>query len=430
MPDFHVMAKPIGPRCNLDCRYCFYLEKEALYPGAHSWRMSDDLLERYIAEYLGAHRREHGPAVSFAWQGGEPTLLGLDFFRRVVELQRKHCPPGLSVENAFQSNGVLIDDDWARFLAQHRFLVGISVDGPAEIHDRFRVDKHGQGTHARVMAAIGRLARHGAEFNTLTVVNRLNSLYPEAVYRFLTGIGSRFLQFIPLVEREAPAGSGLSLAEPPDAQPGGCPVTPWSVLPEAWGRFLCGVFDQWLARDLGRIFVQVFEVQLGILAGGPAGLCVFAERCGRGLALEHNGDLYSCDHYVYPQYRLGRIGEQPLAAMVELPQQRRFGEAKAELPAYCRTCPELRQCWGECPKHRFATTPDGEPGLNWLCAGYRAFFRHSRPRFDRILALLRAGRDPRELLRPPAPPAGPARPGPNAPCPCGSGVKYKKCCGR
>jgi len=428
---FHVMTKPTGPICNLDCAYCFYLEKEALYPGERSWRMSDQVLERYVERYI---TEQDSPVISFAWQGGEPTLMGLDFFRRVVALQRRHCPRGKRIENALQTNGVLLDNDWARFCAEHGFLVGISIDGPADLHDRYRVDKGGKPTHAKVMAAIERCARHGVEFNTLTVVNRVNAREPGRVYRFLAGIGSVFHQYIPIVERHAEEADLLDLAAPEEADRA---LTDWSVTPELWGDFLCGVYDAWIRRDVGRVFVQLFEVQLGILVGGPAQLCVFAERCGTGLAMEHNGDVYACDHYVYPAHCLGNVVDDALSSMVDSPQQRAFGAAKADLPRMCRECEYLVQCRGECPKHRVATTPDGEPGLNHLCAGYRRFFAHSRPGFDRIIDLVRRGLPAAQVMedfrrparRSPAETVAPAF-APDLSCPCGSGRRFAACCGR
>ena len=364
----HVMGKPIGPICNLDCKYCFYLEKERLYPPGEKWGMSDALLETYIRQYIA---QQPGAEVNFAWQGGEPTLLGVGFFEKAVALQRRYAD-GKTIHNALQTNGTLLDDSWGEFFSRNQFLVGLSIDGPRELHDSLRVDKHNNPTFDAVMAGLGVLKRHGVAFNTLSVIHRQNAKQPLAVYRFLQSIGSEYLQFIPLVERQA---SGplkvLDFAEPPvigePADPNS-PVTPWSVDAGDYGTFLCTIFDQWVRRDVGRTFVQLFDVALGQWMNLPSSLCVFAPRCGSALALEHNGDLYSCDHYVYPRYKLGNLLNQSLTELADLPQQIRFGNDKQDtLPAYCRRCPVRFACNGECPKHRFIHTPDGEPGLNYLC---------------------------------------------------------------
>ncbi len=428
---FHVLAKPTGPICNLDCTYCFYLEKEKLYPPAEhaAWRMPDEVLETFIRDTI---RAQPTPEVHFAWQGGEPTLLGVGFFRRAVELQRKYAE-GRAVHNAFQTNGVLLDDEWGEFLAVHQFLVGLSIDGPEKFHDRYRVDKGGQPTFRRVMQGLAALQRHGVEFNTLTCVQRHNSRYPLEIYSFLKQIGSRFLQFIPIVERQATGtfGAGAPLA-PVHAE--AASVTSWSVEPLQYGIFLSTIFDEWVRRDVGRTYVQIFDVALQSWLGIPPDLCVFRETCGDALALEHNGDLYSCDHFVYPDHRLGNIQERSLLELAGSEQQRAFGNAKRDtLPRYCRECEVRFACNGECPKHRFLRTPEGEPGLNYLCAGYKHFFRHIDPCMRFMAAEWRAGRPPanvmdwlryRDRLA-----AQPATAGRNDPCPCGSGKKFKRCCG-
>lgn len=397
---FHVMTKPIGPLCNLDCKYCFYLEKEKMYPDNERFRMSDELLERYIREYIGS---QDVPEVSFAWQGGEPTLMGVDFFRRVVDLQARHAG-GKRITNALQTNGTLLDDEWCAFLAEHRFLVGLSIDGPAELHDRYRVDKRGAPSFERVMLGLGFLKKHGVEFNTLTVVNAANSKHPLVVYRFLKEIGSTFIQFIPLVERSGmgiDAGFPNDFAPPPDA--GGtasaAEVTEWTVRPDDFGTFLCTIFDEWVRKDVARHFVQLFDVALGIWAGMGSSLCVFAEKCGDALAMEHNGDVFSCDHFVYPKYKLGNLLNESLRGMVDSAQQRKFGADKADtLPAYCRRCEVRFACNGECPKHRFATTPDGEAGLNYLCAAYKRFFTHIDPHMRTMVRLLEMRRPPADIM--------------------------------
>jgi uncharacterized protein len=400
---FHVMSKPVGPICNLDCTYCFYLEKTKLYPQTHDWRMRDDVLERYVRDYIAA---QPGEQVSFAWQGGEPTLLGVDYFRKVVALQKRYGE-GRTITNAFQTNGTLLDDAWGEFLKEHSFLVGLSIDGPRDLHDAYRVDKGRKPTFDRVMAGREVLKRHGVDFNTLTVVNRKNSREPRKVYEFLRRFGSGFMQFIPLVEREAPADNplGLDHAEPPVLRPDdenlvqSTRVTPWSLRPEHYGEFLVTIFDEWVRRDVGRVFVQLFDVTLGNWAGQPGGLCVFSEKCGNALAIEHNGDVYSCDHYVYPDYRLGNVMAESLGDMVGSARQRKFGADKSDtLPRYCRECEVRFACHGECPKHRFLRTPDGEPGLNYLCAAYKRFFNHSAPYMQAMTNLLRAQRAPAEVM--------------------------------
>lgn len=395
------MTKPVGPICNLDCTYCFYLEKEKLFGRTEKFRMSDALLDKYIREYIES---QSGPEISFAWQGGEPTLLGVDFFRKVVALQNEYSD-GRPISNAFQTNGTLLDDEWGQFLAESRFLVGLSVDGPAELHDIYRVDKRQKPTFDRVMRGLEFLQKHKVEYNTLTVVNRKNSKHPLKVYRFLKSIGSTYLQFIPLVERkpnEAAKDWGLDLAAPPDAESDDehALVTSWSVTPVGYGDFLIKIFNQWVKEDVGQIFVQLYDVALGNWMGLGSGLCVFAEKCGRALALEHNGDLYSCDHFVYPKYKLGNLMNQSLGAMVDSDQQRKFGSDKLDtLPRYCRECPVRFACNGECPKHRFIKTPDGEPGLNYLCAGYKKFFTHIDP-YMRVMSDLLNNRRPASDIMP------------------------------
>jgi uncharacterized protein len=399
---FHVMTKPIGPLCNLDCKYCFYLEKEKLFPSNENFKMTDEVLENYIRQYI---EHQSVPEISFAWQGGEPTLLGVDFFRKVVALQKKYAG-GKTISNALQTNGTLLDDRWGAFFAENRFLVGLSIDGPAKLHDAYRVDKKGGATYAKVIAGLRVLKKHQVEFNTLTVVNRVNSRKPLEVYRFLRDIGSGFMQFIPLVERLPDAEAtklGLDLAVPPRADEEGqkrMPVTDWSVEPRQYGEFLCTIFDEWVRRDIGRTYVQIFDVTLGNTIGEGPGLCVFSEKCGTALAMEHNGDVYSCDHYVYPRYKLGNVLNHSLGDMVASTEQRRFGSDKSDtLPQYCRTCDVRHLCHGECPKHRFIRTPDGEAGLNYFCSAYKKFFSHTRPAMQRMGALLDAGRAPAEIMR-------------------------------
>ncbi|MGO9241818.1 MAG: anaerobic sulfatase maturase [Bryobacteraceae bacterium] len=433
---FHVLAKPIGPICNLDCKYCFYLDKEKLYPDERKWRMSDAVLEEYIRQYVQA---QPGSEVAFTWQGGEPTLLGVDFFRKVVALQEKHAN-GKKISNALQTNGVLLNGEWCDLFAEHRFLIGISIDGPRELHDRYRVDKGGKSSFDAVVRGMELLKREQVEFNTLTVVHRANSQRPLDVYRFLKEMGSGFIQFIPLVERHAAPQMkllGLSLDQPPvigEKSTDSSPVTSWSVESKQYGRFLCEIFDEWARQDIGRVFVQLFDVALGNWMDLGSSLCVFAEKCGAALAIEHNGDLYSCDHYVYPRYRLGNIMDQTLGEMVHASQQVQFGNEKlTTLPVYCQQCEVRFACNGECPKHRFIQTPEGEPGLNYLCAGYKRFFNYIDPYMRAMAKLLRSGRPAADLMQIVRERAGGVSAtqatGRNDPCPCGSGRKFKKCCG-
>ncbi len=395
---FHVMTKPIGPLCNLDCKYCFYLEKENLFPSNESFKMSDEVLETYIRNYIAA---QEVPEIHFAWQGGEPTLLGVNFFRKVIELQKKHAQ-GKLVFNAFQTNGTLLNDEWGQFLAENSFLVGVSVDGPPKLHNSYRVSKKGGGTYEEVVRGINFLRKHGVEFNTLTVVNRLNSQKPLEVYRTMKTLGSKYLQFIPIVERPPDSTAktlGLDLAAPPDGETSTRIVTEWSVDAAQYGVFLTTIFDEWVRNDVGRIFVQLFDVTLANWMGEPPGLCLFSPTCGTAMAMEHNGDLYSCDHFVYPQYRLGNIMNTSLGDLVNSQQQKDFGRAKKDaLPKYCLECDVRSLCHGECPKHRFIATPDGEPGLNYLCRAYKHFFHHSEAAMKTMCSLLRAGRAPAEIM--------------------------------
>jgi serine-type anaerobic sulfatase-maturating enzyme len=356
--------------------------------------MSDAVLEEYVRQYIQA---QPGQEVHFAWQGGEPTLPGVDFFRKAVALQKRFAG-GKTVSNALQTNGTLLDDEWCEFLAAEQFLIGLSIDGPRELHDQYRVDKGQKPTFDRVMRGLELLKEHRVEFNTLTVVHRANSQQPLEVYRFLKSIGSQFLQFIPLVERKAPAQSGesgLGFAAPPDLGRTDNPesaVTEWSVEAEQYGRFLCAIFDEWVRRDVGNIFVQLFDVALGNWMGLGSSLCVFAEKCGAALAVEHNGDLYSCDHYVYPKFHLGNLMNENLGEMARSPRQTKFGNDKFDsLPQFCRRCEVRFACNGECPKHRFIKTPDGETGLNYLCPAYKQFFNHIDPHVKTMARLLQNG---------------------------------------
>ncbi|HAT6802252.1 TPA: anaerobic sulfatase maturase [Citrobacter freundii] len=366
MTGCQVMAKPASSRCNLDCRYCFYIDKPA-HPV-----MDDTTLSTFIQQHIAA---QPGPDVLFAWQGGEPTLCGLDFFQRVVELQ-KQFGAGKQIQNAFQTNGILLNDAWCRFLHDNNWLVGLSLDGPADLHDAFRVSRRGNPTHQKVMTALQKLVEYRVEFNLLVVVNRLNSGQPERMYHYLRQLGTPFLQFIPLVEQDE---HGRLTAE--------------SVEPQAWGQFLNSVFDIWVREDIGRVYIQLFDSTLGVWCGYPSQMCALSQDCGHAFALEANGDLYQCDHYVYPQYRLGNIHHTPLKAINASPQAIAFGERKrSTLSAACQTCSLLRFCHGDCPKHR------DESGKSMLCAGYSEFIRHTAPHMRVMRDLIRQHRSPAELM--------------------------------
>jgi serine-type anaerobic sulfatase-maturating enzyme len=384
-PRFHAMVKPTGAICNLDCTYCYYLHKQELLGSDSKFRISDEILESHIRQYIEGQR---GDQVVFSWQGGEPTLMGIDFFEKVVALERKYQRPNQRVENDLQTNGTLLNDDWCAFLRENNFLVGLSIDGPQELHDRFRVDKGGQPTFNKVFAAAQLLQKHGVPFNTLTVINRINAKRPLDVYRFLSReLRPRQLQFIPCVEPKvfhsvAPQKwelAALPVQESPAAHPGNpdSVVTDWSVDPDDWGHFLCKVWDDWYRRDYGKVHVNLFETAVAQWMGMDSQLCVYHEFCGKGVALEHDGNLYSCDHYVYPEYKLGNILETSSSRLVFSEAQRKFGLDKFNsLPAQCRQCKYLFACNGECPKHRVIRTQDGEPGLNYLCSGLQKFWSH------------------------------------------------------
>jgi uncharacterized protein len=360
--------------------------------------MKPEVLETYIQQYIESQNTFE---VTFAWQGGEPTLLGLDYFRKIVELQKKYSS-GRAINNTLQTNGTLLNDAWCQFFAENRFLIGLSIDGPRRLHDTYRVDKGQKPTFDRVMQGLELLKKHRVEFNTLTVVSATNVKHAIEVYDFLREVGSGYLQFIPLVERlPAPGGksTGLDYAEPPEPGQAESPVTRWSVPGEAYGDFLISIFDAWVRRDVGKVFVQMFDVSLGIWSGHGPGLCLFLQDCGEGLALEHNGDLFSCDHFVYPKFQLGNIMNESIASMVNSAKQKEFGEAKSStLPKFCRECDVRFACHGECPKHRFTKTPDGEEGLNYLCASYKKFFHHVDPYMKQMTAFMQARQAPANIM--------------------------------
>ncbi|AMW84277.1 anaerobic sulfatase maturase [Pseudomonas yamanorum] len=401
---FHAMAKPSGADCNLDCDYCFYLEKATLYREKRRHRMEQDVLEAYIRNYIDSHPAS--AEVAFTWQGGEPTLMGLDFYREAVELQARFGA-GRKISNSFQTNGLLIDDHWSQFFAKHDFLIGLSLDGPADIHDEYRVTVGGHPSHALVIRALESLKAHNVRFNILACVNRRSSQEPRRIYNYFRDLGVEFIQFIPVVERvpnsadeamgftlHSPGGGVIMTASHRCAEQ----ITRWSVLADDYGKFLNAIFDLWLTKDVGRIYVMNFEWALANYMGQPGAACHHQPTCGRGVVVEHNGDVYSCDHYVYPDYRLGNIKEETLATLLQTPEQVGFGQDKlTSLPKQCRECKMLKGCWGGCPKHRFIQANDGEPGLNYLCQGYYQFFAHTAPYLRLISDLISQGRSPREI---------------------------------
>jgi uncharacterized protein len=382
---FHVMIKPRGPICNLDCSYCYYLSKEHLYPGSE-FRMSDELLEKFTREYI---QSQDVPEITFGWQGGEPLLMGLEFFESAVRYQQMYARERVRVLNTIQTNGVLLDDAWCLFLRENGFLVGISVDGPADLHDAYRKNKGGQATHRDVMAGVELLKKHDVEFNVLTTVHSANAESPLEVYRFVRDeIGALFVQFIPIVQLDNESGFQE-----------GDRVTDRSVGGREYGEFLKTIFNEWVKRDVGKMFVQMFDVSLAAWTGQGGGLCIFADTCGAAMAMEHNGDLYSCDHYVEPRNLLGNVTDTPLTELVRLPDQQVFGRSKsASLPNYCRKCEVQFVCNGGCPKNRILETPDGEPGLNYLCEGYRGFFNHIDKGMRYMASALGIGRPPAGIM--------------------------------
>lgn len=432
-PRYHVLAKPSGSTCNLDCTYCFFLSKEALYPNAKS-RMSEQTLDNYIRQLLESHRT---PSVTVAWQGGEPTLMGLDFFKRSVELVQKYRRPGQEVEFTFQTNGVLLDDAWCAFLKEHNFLVGLSVDGPQEIHDTYRLNKGGEGTFKQVMRGWSYLRKHDVDYNILCTVNAANEHHGREVYRFFRDeLQATWIQFIPIVERataetlpianlgwsEKPGGERLLYTQTGDL------VTERTVGGEQYGRFLVDIFEEWVRHDVGSVYVQLFDVTLHAYFGQHL-LCIHAPTCGNGPALEHNGDLYACDHFVEPGFLLGNINETHMIELVASPQMRQFGDNKRDLlTKQCRECDVRMVCNGGCPKDRFMLSRDGEPGQNYLCDGLYFFFDHVRPAMTYMAQQVQHGQPAANIMAQVA--AQDAKRGRNDPCPCRSGKKFKVCHGR
>ncbi|HCI55419.1 MAG: anaerobic sulfatase-maturation protein [Bacteroidales bacterium] len=428
---FNVMVKPAGSVCNLNCTYCYYLEKKKLYPGHSDFKMSERLLEEFTRQYIEAN---DVPVVNFTWQGGEPTLMGLDFFRKALELQKKYAG-GKRIENAFQTNGTRLNDDWCKFFKDNNILVGISIDGEEHNHDHYRKTISGGPTFKQVMKGIELLEKHRVEFNTLSVVNDYNVHFALETYRFLKKIGSVFMQFLPVVERIGINISDDRLKLVSNEYGEKAQVAKWSVNGRDYGRFLITIFDEWVRNDVAKYYVQIFDSTLANWVGEMPGVCIFAETCGDALIMEHNGDVFSCDHYVYPENYLGNILEKPLIEMVKSQQQFDFGIRKRNsLPRQCLRCEVLFACTGECPKNRISVTDDGESGLNYLCEGYKMFYSHVKPYMEFMANELKNKRAPanvmqwirnreNQVIRVDLP-------GRNDPCPCGSGKKYKNCCGR
>ena len=387
---FSTMIKPVGSACNLDCDYCYYLGKANLY-GGHQPKMSDELLERYISQYIEAVQV---PVVTFCWHGGEPLLAGLEFFEKAVALQNKYRG-NKQIENSLQTNGLLLNPEWCEFFRKNNFLIGISLDGPKEIHDAYRHDRGGHPTFDRVIRAVEMMAIHGVEYNTLSTINDRCAGQGKRVYEFMRSV-SRFMQFLPVVEMVDGANHPNAPKRAAIVPPGtpGAKVAPWSITPKAFGRFMCDIFDEWVINDVGERFVQLFDITLAQWCGVQPSLCSFCPTCGDGLVVEHNGDVYMCDHFVYPEYRLGNIGKEDLRDLQRKPELFRFGiEKRNSLPSDCRKCEYLFACRGECPKHRFATTRRGESGLNTLCEGYKHFFSYTAPYMEQMRNLLAQGQE-------------------------------------
>jgi uncharacterized protein len=412
--EFQIFAKPAGPVCNLDCQYCYYLKKKQLYPTGESFFMPDDVLEQYIIQHIDACPES---VIRFSWHGGEPTILGLDYFRKIVSIQRNHTPSNRRVANGIQTNGTLLDDEWCRFLSAEGFAVGLSLDGPQELHDRHRVTKNRKPTHKKTMRGYELLRKYKVYFDILCVVNSYNCQYPLEVYRFFKQIEAPYVSFLPMVEHQ------------PDTEDG---ISDLTVPTEAWGNFLCTVFNEWMSRDIGRIKIQIFEESARTAFEQEHSLCIFRPVCGDIPVVEHNGDFFSCDHFVDAEHRLGNICEIPLIDLLESQEQRAFGQAKLDtLPRYCLDCEVRAMCNGECPKNRFIKTPDGETGLNYLCAGYKRFFNHCKLFVSEVSAQWRRQSLEQQMhITHKADVHKDRKPGRNAPCPCGSGKKYKVCCMR
>ena len=409
-----IIAKPVGPICNLECRYCYYLAKSELFPTTERYRMSPEVLRAYVATFIEACP---GPTVHFVWHGGEPTLAGIEFYRRVIELQGEYLPNGWTCINSLQTNGTLIDEKWADFIAEHRFAVGISIDGPAVLHDINRRDKRDHGSHARVLRGLNLLRAKGVDPDVLCTVNADTAAHPYEVYRYFLHQDVRWLQFIPVVQRTLDGS-----------------VTPNSVSPEAMGSFLITIFDEWIRYDVDRITIQSSLECLFVASGKPSSLCVMSEQCGQVLAVEHDGSIYSCDHFVDAGHHLGNVMDNGFKGILESTLQSSFGAAKLHaLPAVCTSCSVLSYCHGGCPKDHFIASELGELGLNYLCDGFRAFFEHVAPFAERMATLIRTARPPSTIMAKLEVVERDERrafrvAGRNDPCPCGSKKKFKQCC--
>jgi len=387
------MAKPSGPLCNLRCKYCFYLEKVSFYPHIKDFYMSEEVMEAYIRNNI---EMQAIPEILFTWQGGEPLLRGMDFYRKAVKLQKKYRGKK-KILNSIQTNGILLNDEWCKFLSKNYFLVGLSLDGPQYVNDYHRITKGGNQTFNHIMKSLELMIKNKVDFNILASVTEHSSQKPLEVYRFFKDLGVVFIQFIPIVERKADPVAmklGLSLGAPPSMKEGSISseVTEWSVTPEGWGDFLITIFDEWVRKDVGHTIVMNFEWALAGYLGLPSTVCYYSEKCGNSPIIEYNGDIYSCDHFVYPEYKLGNILIDKLSKLLAGEAQKSFGSYKSEsLPPYCRECRFLSACYGECPKRRFLKTPDGEEGLNYLCKGYKKYFNHIAPYLEAIKRLLALG---------------------------------------
>lgn len=379
---FHLMAKPNGALCNLNCEYCFYTSKMELYQDREI-EMSDEVLEEYTRQYINAMEI---PEVTFAWQGGEPTLMGIEFFKKAIKFQEKYKKPGMQIYNTIQTNGTLLDKDWCEFFRENNFLVGISIDGPQDFHDAYRRDKKGNPSFDQVMHGLELLKKHEVEFNILSTVNRINADYPLEVYNFFKEeVGAKHIQFIPIVELEDSNGK--------------IKVSDESVLPEQYGKFLSTIFDEWVRKDVGKVYVQIFDAALASWVDYPPAVCVFAPTCGTALIIEHNGDIYSCDHFVDSEHLLGNIMEKSLKEMVISSFQLQFGQNKVDhLPQQCIECSVKFACQGACPKHRFCIDAQGETDLNYLCSSYKAFFEHIKKPMMIMAWLFNQGRAPAEVM--------------------------------
>lgn len=392
----YVMAKPVGPLCNMDCEYCYYLEKSKLYHARKRFRMSDETLERFTQSYIQC---QPGPFVQFTWHGGEALLPGIDFYRKALKFQQRYGRQR-EIQNCIQTNGLLITDEWCRFFKDNNFLVGISIDGPEDMHDYYRKDCGGKGTFSRVMKGIERLQRHGVEFNTLSVLHDYNVRFPLEIYHFFKDIGSRYMQFSPIVERLGTRPDGLELLTAAENDDREAELAPWSVDPIAYGDFYIAIFDEWVRRDVGQYFIQLFDATLAGTVGEQPGVCLYAKTCGHAMAMEHNGDVYACDHFVYPEYKRGNIYEKTLVEMALSEEQLQFGKDKQHaLPAQCRSCRFLKLCNGECPKNRIAFSSDGEYGLNYLCEGLKRYFAHVEPAMKYMAEELRNQRPPASIMK-------------------------------